>query len=206
MMTRETNLSRRDFTGVLLGGSLAATGLFPAPAGAQSADAATSLVNAVVADLLRVIGSGRGDAALFREFERIFRDYADVATIAQSVVGPPWRSASAEDRSAFIAAFKSYMARKYGRQFRDFVGAEIVVTGTRPDRNFIEVTSTARLPGRAPYDVRWLVSNWSGRARFFNVSIAGLNLMVTERNAIGAMLESRGGDLGRLAADLRSMG
>jgi phospholipid transport system substrate-binding protein len=36
--------------------------------------------------------------------------------------------------------------------------------------------------------------------------IEGVNLMITERSEIGAMLDARGGDLGRLAADLRSMG
>ncbi|MFW5881589.1 MAG: ABC transporter substrate-binding protein [Roseicyclus sp.] len=54
--------------------------------------------------------------------------------------------------------------------------------------------------------MRWLVSDGSGRTRFFNIIIEGVNLMVTERSAIGAMLDARGGDLGRLAADMRSLG
>ncbi|MFW5654304.1 MAG: MlaC/ttg2D family ABC transporter substrate-binding protein [Roseicyclus sp.] len=203
--SRTSSLSRRDLVALALGGA-AALGLSAREAPAQSPDAAAALVDAIMSDVMRVINSGSGEAAMIRDFERIFRDYADVPIIAQSVVGPPWRSASAADRRAFIQSFQGYMARRYGRQFRDFIGGEVVVTGARQVRSFIEVVSTARVPGSAPYEVRWLVSDGSGRTRFFNIIIEGVNLMVTERSAIGAMLDARGGDLGRLAADMRSLG
>ena len=188
-----------------LGTAALACGL-PLRAAAQSPDAAAALVSRAVGDVLGIINSGRSESAMLREFERIFRDYADVPIIAQSVVGPQWRGASDADRRAFIAAFQSYMARKYGRRFREFIGGEITVTGTRQVRNFVEVISTVRVTGTAPFEVRWLVSDGSGQTRFFNMIIEGVNLMITERSEIGAMLDARGGDLGRLAADLRSMG
>jgi phospholipid transport system substrate-binding protein len=199
-------LSRRGaILGLGTGAMLLAAGL-PRGASAQSPDAAAALVNRVVADVLGVINSGRSESAMLRDFERIFRDYADVPIIAQSVVGPPWRSASDADRRAFVAAFQTYMARKYGRRFRDFIGGEITVTGSRPVRNFVEVISTVRIPGSAPFEVRWLVSDGSGQTRFFNMIIEGVNLMITERSEIGAMLDARGGNLGRLASDLGSLG
>jgi phospholipid transport system substrate-binding protein len=205
-MRRHDPMTRRDLMRLAAAAPVAIAGLSAQSAQAQSPEAAAALVNTVMADVMGVINSGRSEAAMLPEFERIFRDYADVPIIAQSVVGPPWRSASAGDRTAFIRAFQGYMARKYGRQFRDFIGGEIVITGARQVRSFIEVVSTARVPGTAPYEVRWFVSDGSGRTRFFNIVIEGVNLMVTERGEIGAMLDARGGDLGRLAADLRSMG
>lgn len=201
-----TLVSRRAAVLGLGAGALVLSGGAPARVSAQSPDAAAALVNRVVADVLNVINSGRGESALFREFERIFRDYADVPIIAQSVVGPPWRSASSGDRRAFVSAFQGYMARKYGRRFREFIGGQITVTGSRPVRTFIEVISTVRVPGSAPFEVRWLVSDGSGQTRFFNMIIEGVNLMITERSEIGSMLDARGGDLGRLASDLRSLG
>jgi phospholipid transport system substrate-binding protein len=205
-MIPEHGVSRRRLLGLAFGASVALAGSIPSRAAAQSPEAATALVQAAMTEVMRVINSGRSEAAMLRDFERIFRDYADVPIIAQSVVGPPWRSASAGDRTAFIRAFQSYMARKYGRQFRDFIGGEIVITGTRRVQSFVEVTSTARVPGTPPYEVLWRVSDGSGRTLFFNIVIEGVNLMVTERSTIGAMLDARGGDLGRLAADLQSMG
>lgn len=190
----------------LVAGGLGAGGLAPTALQAQSPDAAAALVNQVVADVLRIINSGGGEAARIREFERIFRDYADVPLISQSVVGVEWRSASSADRSAFMQSFQGYMARKYGRRFQEFAGGQITVTGARPSRNHVEVASTAVLQGSAPFEVFWFVSSLSGRPRFFNIVFAGFNLRVTEQNQIRSLLDARGGDLARLAADLRSLG
>jgi phospholipid transport system substrate-binding protein len=158
-----------------------------------------------VADVLGVINSGRGESAMLREFERIFRDYADVPIIAQSVVGPPWRTASGGDRSAFISAFQGYMARKYGRRFREFIGGEITVTGSRPVRNFVEVISSVRIPGSAPFEVRWLVSDGSGQTDFQHDHRGrepdDHRALGNRQHAGCAWRRS-----GRLASDLRSLG
>lgn len=203
---KTNGFSRRSLILTLCAGAAAIITNVPRPLAAQSPAAASALVDQVVAEVLSIINSGRGEAALFREFERVFRQYGDVPIIAQSVVGPQWRSASNSDRQAFVASFQGYMARKYGRRFREFIGGQITVTGARPVRNFVEVVSTVRLPGTSPFEVRWLVSDGSGQTRFFNMIIEGVNLMISERSEIGAMLDARGGDLGRLAADLRSLG
>ena len=47
------------------------------------------------------------------------------------MLGPPWRSASQGQRQAFVAAFQSYLARKYGAQFDEYRNARIEVTGAK---------------------------------------------------------------------------
>ena len=183
----------------------AALPVLPRPAAALSAGEAQSLVERAVVDVNRVIASGASEGAMIRQFEQIFRDYGDVPVIARSVLGPPARTASRAQMNAFTSAFESYIATKYGRRFREFIGGEITVTGARPVRSFFEVSSTVNLRGQSPFDLRWLVSDGSGRARFFNLIIAGVNLMISERNEIGAMLEARGGDIDALAAHLRTL-
>jgi phospholipid transport system substrate-binding protein len=178
----------------------------PRAASAQSTDAAAALVNRVVADVQGIINSGRAEAAMLRDFERIFRDYGDVPTIAASVLGPPARTASASQMSAFAAAFQVYMARKYGRRFREFQGGQITVTGARATQRYIEVDSQVRIPGRSPFGISWRVWDRSGQARFIDILIEGVSLVISERSEIGAMLDARRGDIDRLTADLRNMG
>jgi phospholipid transport system substrate-binding protein len=98
------------------------------------------------------------------------------------------------------------MARKYGRRFREFIGGEISVTGSRPGAELRRGDLDRAHSRLRPFEVRWLVSDGSGQTRFFNMIIEGVNLMITERSEIGAMLDARGGNLGRLASDLRSLG
>lgn len=190
-----------------LAGAIAATGSgLPDTARAQSAEAAAALVRRVVADVQNVINSGRSEAAMIREFERIFRDYADVPTISASVLGPPARTATAAEMRAFASAFQGYMARKYGRRFREFIGGQIAVTGARSTSRYVEVESRVTIPGEAPFAISWRVWDRSGQNRFIDILIEGVSLVISERTEIGSMLEARRGDISRLASDLRSMG
>ena len=107
--------------------------------------------------------------------------------------------------SAYTKAFQGYISRKYGRRFREFQGGQIDVAEARAVKSYYEVISTARLPGDAPFEVRWHVSDKSGKSLFFNIIIEGVNMLASERTEMGALLDQRGGDLDRLIADLKSL-
>ncbi len=195
-------ISRR----VVLGG-LSALGIAAAtPALSLSADAARDLITRAVADINAVINSGQSESAMYRDFEAIFRRYADVPTIARSALGPDARSASRAQLNAFADAFTGYIARKYGKRFREFIGGQITVRGAQPVKSFLEVRATADLPGQAPFAVTFLVSDRSGRDLFFDLLIEGISLLKTERTEIGAMLDQRRGDIDLLIRDLRTAG
>ena len=72
--------------------------------------------------------------AMFGEFEKIFDKYADVDIIARATLGADARRASAAQLRAFSDAFGSYLARKYGRRFREFIGSgkELLVVLAKP--------------------------------------------------------------------------
>lgn len=200
-----SDLTRRGMLAVLLGG-VALAMLPPGAARALNTQQAGELIGRLVQEINGVINSGRSESAMIADFERIFSRYADVPVIAQSALGVAARRASRAQMQAFTEAFRGYMARKYGRRFREFVGGRIEVTGARPVKSFFEVISTAHLQGEAPFEVRWHVSDRSGRDLFFNLIIEGVNMLATERTEIGAMLDRRGGDVDALIGDLRRAG
>lgn len=195
---------RRTFLSTALAG--ASLSLLPLPAAALTAGQAQALVEAAVADVNRVIASGGSEASVLREMERILSTYADVPTIARSVLGPPARTASPAQLRAFTGAFQDYFSAKYGRRFREFIGGSISVNSVRPVRSFFEVITTVNMRNESPFELRWLVSDGSGRPLFFNLIIEGVNLMISERGEIGAMLEARGGNIDALTQHLRTLG
>lgn len=197
-------IHRRGFlTAILAAPALA---VLPRSAAAQSQAEAQALVQRAVADVNAIIASGRSEASVIRDFERMLQRYADMPVIAQSVLGPPARSASQSDLRAFTEAFQGYIARKYGRRFRDFQGGSVTVTGSRQVRSFVEVLSRVDMRGQAPFEMSWLVSDGSGQPRFFNLIVEGVNLMISERSEIGALLDRRGGNISAMTADLRQAG
>jgi phospholipid transport system substrate-binding protein len=190
-------LTRRLFVAGL--GTLALAG--PARA-AMTLDQARVLIDRAISDVNTVISSGKSEAAMFPDFERIFRTYADVPAIARSSLGTAARTASNAQMQAYTKAFSGYLSRKYGRRFREFIGGKIEVTGAQPLKSYFEVISVARLRGKAPFDLRWHVSDRGGKPLFFNLIIEGVNMLAAERTEIGAMLDRRRGDINALVEDL----
>jgi phospholipid transport system substrate-binding protein len=192
-------IKRRTFIAAAL-----ATGLMPVRAFALTTGQARSLVERIVGDINSVIGSGASETAMIRQFEQIFADYADVPIIARSALGNPWRSASDAQRRAYVGAFQSYMAKKYGRRFREFIGGRIEITDAKTVPNGIEVHANALLQGQAPYNVSFVISDGSGAPKFINMFIEGISMILSERTEIGAMLDRRRGDINGLIADLEA--
>lgn len=196
--------SRRSFlTSALAGSAIAA---LPLPALALSEPAARQLVDSLVAEINGVINSGKSENAMLKDFERIFVRYADVPIMAQYVLGADSRRASDAQRRAFAKSFQAYIARKYGRRFREFIGGRIEVKSARAIKAGYEIRSIAYLAGQAPFDVTFLVSDKSGKDLFFNLFIEGVNLLLTERTEIGSMLDRRKGNIDLLIADLAKLG
>jgi hypothetical protein len=66
------------------------------------------------------------------------------------------------------------------------------------------VYDVAMLAGEAPFEVRFQVSDKSGRLLYFNIIIEGVNMLASERTEIGAMLDRQGGNLDALIAELQT--
>lgn len=195
-------MQRRNF--IALSGAAA---IAPAlPAWALTEASAGQLINGLVTDINGVISSGKGENAMFREFERIFSRYSDTSYIAAYAMGADGRSATNAQKRAFSDAFQGYVARKYGRRFREFIGGRLEVKDVKQVKNWFEVETTAFLQGEAPFNVTFHVSNRSGNDLFFNMFIEGINLLLTERTEIGAMIDRNGGNIDAMINDLKSAG
>ena len=202
MENNHSMMSRRRFAAGFALGSVAMA--LPLPALALTVEDARALIDKAVAEINATIASGKSETAMYGDFERIFSRYADVAAIAQRALGPAARNASKAQMAAFTKAFQGYISRKYGSRFREFIGGTIEVTDARPLKSFYEVVSVALLKGQAPFDLRWHVSDKSGRNLFFNIIIEGINMLASEGAEIGAMLDMRKGDLDALIVDLKT--
>ena len=178
--------------------------ILPQTVHALSVDASQQLVSGLVAEVNAVIASGQSEAAMINEFARIFDVYSDVPTIARYCLGADARSASPAEMQAYTVAFRSYIARKYGRRFHEFIGGEITVQGAVPVKSWIEVETAVLLRGRSPLQMDFHVSDRSGSHKFFNFIIEGVNMLLTERAEIGALLDRQGRDMNALIAQIGS--
>ena len=202
-MRNDVTLSRRGFgVGFAAGAVILA---MPRMALSLTVDDARALVGRTIDQLNSIINSGKSESAMLGDFEKLFATYADVPVIARSALGVAAKSASKAQLSAFTKSFRGYISRKYGRRFREFAGGRIEVTDAKPLKSYFEVVSVAYLPGEAPFDLRWHVSDKSGKDLFFNLIIEGVNMLASERAEIGALLDKRKGNIDQLIEDLKAI-
>lgn len=198
-------LNRRALClGLLAAGALGALGL---PARAVTPAGAQGFVAGLANELMALVNSGRSEAQIYDGFERILARYADMPAVAASVLGPPWRAASPAQRQAFAGAFQHYLARRYGKQFRDYRNARIEVLGARDGgRAGVLVQTVVVRPGQENIAVDWQVSDRSGATKVVNLIIEGVSMLANERAEVGAQLEAKRGNLDALIAQLRATG
>ena len=178
----------------------------PAPLLALNEAEARRLVEGLVTEINRVIASGKGEGAMYADFERIFRKYSDTSYVAAYAMGNDGRRASSAQKRAFSDAFIGYISRKYGRRFREFIGGRLEVQDVRKVQNHYEVRAMAFLRNTSPFEVSFHVSDRSGQDLFFNMFIEGINMLLTERTEVGALLDRNRGDIDAMIADLRRAG
>lgn len=195
-------LNRRD---VLIGFTSAAV-MAPTYALALNETEARNLIDRLVGDINSVIASGKSENAMIRDFEGIFARYSDTSYISAYAMGVDGRRANSSQKRAFSDAFQAYVARKYGKRFREFIGGRLEVTGVRKVKKWFEVDTIAYLQGESPFRVTFHVSDRTGQDLFFNMYIEGVNLLLTERTEIGALLDQRRGDIDAMIGDLRQSG
>lgn len=195
-------MQRRTF----LTGLTASAAIAPGALWALNENGASRLISSLVKDINKVIASGKAENAMFKDFERIFQRYSDTSYIAAYALGVDGRRATAAQKKAFSKAFEGYIARKYGKRFREFIGGSLEVTGVKQVKRWYEVSTLARLQGQSPFEVTFLVSDRSGKDLFFNMFIEGVNLLLTERTEIGAILDRQKGDIDALIAELQRQG
>ncbi len=196
------DLNRRMILGSAAASALVVT-LQPAPALALNQNDARKLIDGLVKEVNRVIDSGKSERAMYGDFEKIFRKYGDIPYIAAYAMGADGRRASNAQKKAFSNAFTGYISRKYGKRFREFIGGRLEVQGVKAVKNFYEVETTAFLRGSSPFTVSFHVSDRTGKALLFNMFIEGVNMLLTERAEVGALLDKRRGNIDAMISDLK---
>jgi len=169
---------------------------------ASQQNAATEIVDQAVSDINQIINSGDTQAQMLRSFEKVFNAYADVPTIAKYALGRDARTASEVQLKAYIKAFSGYFANKYGKRFREFIGGKIEIKSVVKVKNYYSVNTIAHMPAYEPFEVNFLVSDRSGQPLVFNLIIEGVNMLLAERQEIGALLDRNLGKIDALIADL----
>jgi len=183
---------------------LGIAGLYASPVFAFKKSDAEKLIKNLTNDVLGAVNEQKSEDIMFSRFEEIFSKYADVPLIARKALGPTWRGASKAQRSAYVSAFRGYMARYYGKRFEEFLGSEIIVSNSRKTSGGFLVGSNIILKDGSSYQAQWHVIDARGKYLMYNLFLEGVSILSDVRVQIGSMLDKRAGSIDRLIEHLNS--
>ena len=183
---------------------LGIAGLYASPVFAFKKSDAEKLIKNLTNDVLGAVNEQKSEDIMFSRFEEIFSKYADVPLIARKALGPTWRGASKAQRSAYVSAFRGYMARYYGKRFEEFLGSEIIVSNSRKTSGGFLVGSKIVLKDGSSYQAQWHVIDARGKYLMYNLFLEGVSVLSDVRVQIGSMLDKRAGSIDRLIEYLNS--
>ena len=183
---------------------LGIAGLYASPVFAFKKSDAEKLIKNLTNDVLGAVNEQKSEDIMFSRFEEIFSKYADVPLIARKALGPTWRGASKAQRSAYVSAFRGYMARYYGKRFEEFLGSEIIVSNSRKTSGGFLVASKIILKDGSSYQAKWHVIDARGKYLMYNLFLEGVSVLSDVRVQIGSMLDKRAGSIDRLIEYLNS--
>ena len=197
----KTNNKTRRFVMISF---LGIAGLYASPVFAFKKSDAEKLIKNLTNDVLGAVNEQKSKDIMFSRFEEIFSKYADVPLIARKALGPTWRGASKAQRSAYVSAFRGYMARYYGKRFEEFLGSEIIVSNSRKTSGGFLVGSNIILKDGSSYQAQWHVIDARGKYLMYNLFLEGVSVLSDVRVQIGSMLDKRAGSIDRLIEHLNS--
>ncbi|MDB4221272.1 ABC transporter substrate-binding protein [Amylibacter sp.] len=199
-MRTNKSITRR----LTIAGMIGTAGVYAFPVVALSKSDAEKLIENLTIDVLSAVNEKKSDKIMFGKFEIIFSKYADVPLIARKALGPKWREASKAQRSAYVSAFKGYMARYYGKRFEVFLGSKIVVSNSRKTSGGFLVGCNIILKNGSSYQAQWHVIDARGKFLMYNLFLEGVSVLSDVRLQIGSMLDKRGGSIEKLTSHLNT--
>ena len=186
-----------------------ASALFMHTAQAQAAvdaqKAETFVVQVTENGIEDIINANISQAEKDKRFAKLFNNALDLDFIGQFVLGRYWRTATPQQRTDFIDAYRALNIKTWSQRFDEFKGKEFIFKGTTPSKsaNQIFVNSVVPMEQGEPAKVVWRVKQTGDKFKIVDIIIENVSLAITARNEYTAYIKNNPGGIDALIKDLQ---
>jgi phospholipid transport system substrate-binding protein len=170
--------------------------LAAAPASALEPAAARTFVADIAERATDVLSSERPMAERRRALKEILRTGFDLDYIGRLVLGPTYRTLSADQRAAYDAAFRTYVLETYSRRIDEYGGEELRITAAEA-AGARDVKVRSRVVGggqEEPVRIDWRVRERDAGPKIIDVEIEGVSMAISQRSEFSSVVDQRGVD------------
>lgn len=152
-----------------------------------------------------IINANVSQSVKQQRFEKLFNESLDLDFIGQFVLGRYWKTATPEQRKAFIKVYRELNIKTWSARFDEFKGKSFVFNGSTPStsKNQIFINSTVAMDQGEPAKVVWRVKQNGSNFKIVDIIIENVSLAITARNEYTAFIKNHAGNIDALIADLQ---
>jgi len=196
-------LNRRKL--IVAGGFLTMALCLGVPVHAASIADPRAFVQNLGNQAMKVLGdTGMSQGERAREVRQLLTTNFDLDRIGTLALGRYGKQATEAERREYRTLFENYVVKIYSMRIGDRSWSSFVVLGSRQssDGDTI-VASETTTKGDAPSRIDWRVHSADGDLRIIDVTIAGISMVVTQREEFGSVIQSGNGGIQQLLQQLR---
>jgi phospholipid transport system substrate-binding protein len=191
---------RRVVLSLAVGAAAAALSVLPASA----ADPA-QLIQSTATEVVEIIKATTPGPARQAAIQRVLQTNFDLPYMGQQALGANWNKASEAERTRFLKAAETAEARAYSERFGQYGGQTLTVGKVTPRANglFIIDSQLSQTSGQ-PIKLQWEVRDGGRGPRITDVKVEGVSMVMTRRSDFNSYIQSHGGSVEPLIAELES--
>ncbi len=163
---------------------------------AAAADGSEQFIAKLGQETVSILGDkSMSTATRHQRLKQILEENFDLPYLARLALGRSYRRLDAQQRQTYQGLFERYLLTAYGAKFDTYGGQTLEVTGsTKASDGDRIVRSEIVQPQGQPVDVEWRVRDEQGKPQIIDVIVAGVSLVVTQRNEFASLVQQRGID------------
>lgn len=169
--------------------------LVSTPMLAASPDAAKAFVDGFASKVLAIVSNSSGSRSDKQaQIETLFSDKVDIDYIAKFVLGPSWRTATAAQQAAYVAAYKPFILKNYSGRLTKYSGQTYTLKGARSEGDTAYVTMLINDPDGQNITLDYRLRETGGSFKITDITVEGVSLLNTQRSEFKSVVNSKGID------------
>ena len=141
------------------------------------------------------------------QFTDLVMSSIDMNLISKFVLSKYWKTASQEQKVAYLNAFEEYFISSYANKLDQYSGEKIIIVSSDAAKKFVIVKSNIVRDGADTLKIEldWRLLTRDGQTKIIDLSIEGISLIIAQREEFQSFLSNNDGNLDALIKKLRSI-
>lgn len=169
----------------------------PLPARADEKQDASNFANDLGHKALAVItDSNLSKPARQAKLQELFEQNVDIDWIGKFVLGRYWRTATEEQKQAYLTSYRTFTIAHYTSNISDFTNANFEVTRVRPaDGGGNVVVMRIKRPQAEDIVVEYTIRQQEGSGlKVYDIVVEGVSMITTQRSEFNSVVSQKGID------------